>query len=179
VNALANEEVGSFLDAHFVSAFHKVGSFTIVGEQKVGGNVASYFCTPDGRVLHCVPGPVDAATLLAEARWVVETGRQALWAGGGYPSQFRGYFQKAHAERLRLEHGLDLDPSRPHDGRHFRLAADRSGEIKHLGSAQARTHLLLALYPLAGIDQVYQVIFTGFLHEPISNQPVRQLGSWD
>ena len=34
--------------------------FKIVGGAKQGGNVATYFCAPDGRVLHVIAGPVDA-----------------------------------------------------------------------------------------------------------------------
>ena len=64
MNALANPEVGAFLNKHFVSSFQKVATFQIVNGQKQGGNVASYFCAPDGRVLHCVAGPVDAGTML-------------------------------------------------------------------------------------------------------------------
>ena len=52
MNALANPEVGKYLNEYFVSSFQKVGTFRIVNGQKQGGNVASYFCAPDGRVLH-------------------------------------------------------------------------------------------------------------------------------
>ena len=78
MNALADPEVGKYLNEYFVSAFQKVGTFRIVGRQKQGGNVASYFCAQDGRVLHVVAGPVNAATLLKEARWVVETVKKSL-----------------------------------------------------------------------------------------------------
>jgi hypothetical protein len=58
-----------------VAAYQQVGSFEVVDEhgtlQRNGGNVASYFCTPDGRVIHAVTGPVAAAELLDEARWAV------------------------------------------------------------------------------------------------------------
>ena len=64
MNALANEEVGKYFNENFVSSYQKVATFKIVDGQKQGGNVASYFCAPDGRVLHVVAGPVDAATLL-------------------------------------------------------------------------------------------------------------------
>src|SRR5688572_9672514 len=56
----------------------KVGTFQIVGDQKVGGNVASYFCLPDGSVLHAIPGPADARTFLSEARWAAEIRKTAL-----------------------------------------------------------------------------------------------------
>ena len=71
MNALAKPEVGEFLNKNFVSSFQKVATFQIVNGQKQGGNVAAYFCAPDGRVLHCVAGPVDSGTMLREAQWVV------------------------------------------------------------------------------------------------------------
>ena len=44
MNALANDEVGlSTLNENFVSSYQKVATFKVVGNQKQGGNVASYF----------------------------------------------------------------------------------------------------------------------------------------
>ena len=110
MNALANEEVGKYLNENFVSSYQKVATFKIVDGQKQGGNVASYFCAPDGRVLHVVAGPVDAATLLREAKWVVETTRAAMKDAKDDGARFKAYFRKAHAERLRTEHGLTVEP---------------------------------------------------------------------
>jgi hypothetical protein len=110
VNALANPEVGKYLNQYFVSSFQKVATFRIVGKQKQGGNVASYFCAPDGRVLHCVAGPVDGATLLREARWVVDTTKQAMKEAKGDGASFKAYFRKAHADKLRTESGLVVQP---------------------------------------------------------------------
>jgi hypothetical protein len=110
VNALASPEVGKYLNEYFACSFQKVATFRIVGAQKQGGNVASYFCAPDGRVLHVVAGPVDAATMLREARWVVETTRKAMKAAGNDGAAFKAYFRKAHAERLRTEYGLVVEP---------------------------------------------------------------------
>jgi hypothetical protein len=110
VNALANKEVGKYLNEYFCSAFQKVGTFRIVGKQKQGGNVASYFCAPDGRVLHCVAGPVNAATLLNEAKWVVEHTKKAMEAAKGDGTAFKAYFRKAHADKLRAESGLVVEP---------------------------------------------------------------------
>ena len=61
MNALTSPEVGKFINENFVSSFQKVATFQIVNGQKQGGNVAAYFCAPDGRVLHTIAGPVDAA----------------------------------------------------------------------------------------------------------------------
>ena len=40
--------------------------------QKNGGNVASHFLTPGGRLIHSVTGPVSAGVLLDEANWARE-----------------------------------------------------------------------------------------------------------
>jgi hypothetical protein len=110
VNALNNPEVGTYINEHFCSAFQKVATFRIVNGQKQGGNVAAYFCAQDGRVLHVVAGPVDAATMLNEAKWVVETTNKALDESKNDGAKFKAYFRKAHAERLRNEHGLVVEP---------------------------------------------------------------------
>ena len=110
MNALANPEVGKYLNENFVSSFQKVATFRIVGNQKQGGNVASYFCAPDGRVLHIVAGPVDAATLLREAKWVVETTKKAMDESKGDGAKFKAYFRQAHADKLKAESGLTVEP---------------------------------------------------------------------
>jgi hypothetical protein len=110
VGALADPNVGAFLNENFCSSFQKVGTFRIVGKNKQGGNVASYFCAPDGRVLHCVAGPVDGATFLREAKWVVATAEKAIAESKGDGGTFKAFVRKAHAERLRSEHGLVTEP---------------------------------------------------------------------
>ena len=109
MNALANEQVGKYVNEYFCSSFQKVATFKIVNGQKQGGNVAAYFCAPDGRVLHVVAGPVDAATMLREAKWVVETTKKAMAEAKGDGAKFKATFRKAHAERLRQEHGLVVE----------------------------------------------------------------------
>ena len=109
MGALANKEVGKYINEFFVSSFQKVATFKIVGRNKQGGNVAAYFCAPDGRVLHVVAGPVNAATMLNEAKWVVETTKTAMKEAkdGG---QFKAIFRKAHALKLKNETGLTVEP---------------------------------------------------------------------
>jgi hypothetical protein len=109
VGALANPEVGSYLNRHFVSSFQKVATFRIVNGQKQGGNVASYFCAPDGRVLHAIAGPVDAATFLREAKWTVETARRLVEESKATGTPFRTLFRRHHADRLRNEFGLVVE----------------------------------------------------------------------
>jgi hypothetical protein len=157
VNALANADVGTYLNQQFVSSYQKVGTFKIVNGQKQGGNVASYFCTPDGRVLHAVAGPVDAATFLREARWAVETYKLAMLNGQDDEASFRAFFRQAHADRLRQENGLDIN----HLG-HRQAALNNAG----------RVHLLLAAAPLVRIEQTYRLVFERILGEQVSTAPV-------
>ncbi|MGE3807872.1 MAG: hypothetical protein AB7K24_24675 [Gemmataceae bacterium] len=110
MNALANDEVGKYVNEYFVSSFQKVATFRIVNGQKQGGNVATYFCAPDGRVLHCIAGPVDAGTMLRESKWVVESVQKAMKESKGDGVKFKALWRKWHADRLRTDHGLTVEP---------------------------------------------------------------------
>jgi len=109
VGALNNEEVGKYVNKYFVSSFQKVATFKVIGKQKQGGNVATYFCAPDGRVLHCVAGPVNAATMLAECKWVVETTESAIKESKNDGAKFKEIFRKAHAAKLKQDTGLVVE----------------------------------------------------------------------
>ena len=120
VNALANPAVGKYVNEYFCSSFQKVATFKIVGKAKQGGNVATYFCAPDGRVLHCIAGPVDANTMLREAKWVVETTQKAIKDSKGDGAKFKVAMRKAHADKLRRDFGVvveavTFDPPDPQD----------------------------------------------------------------
>jgi hypothetical protein len=205
VGALANEEVGKYLNEHCVNAFQKVGTFRIVNGQKQGGNVASYFCLGDGSVLHAVAGPVDAATLLREARWVVETRKLALFEGRNNMNRYREVIRRAHLERLKEEHGIDLaaswasanpyasyyanpyanyfgrasDPRRMGQTSSWKDSAAKSWSRKgHHGALdkQGQVHQLLAQYPMAKIQDIYRTVFEKVLNEKISTLPVQETG---
>lgn len=110
MGALTDPKVGEFVNEHFVASFQKVGTFKIVNGNKQGGNVASYFLAPDGRVLHVVAGPVDGPTMLREAKWVVDTLKAANKSSGGDGGKFKAAFRTAHADKLRAETGLRVEP---------------------------------------------------------------------
>jgi hypothetical protein len=159
VNALAKDEVGKYLNDHFVSSFQKIATFRIADGQKQGGNVASYFCTPDNRVLHIIAGPVDAATMLRESRWVVEAHKLAVLESASDPTRFTELMRQAHADRLRREHGFEVG------------APDRRKARRALNN-QGRVHLLLAAAPQVKVEQVYKLIFEKVLGEQVSTSPV-------
>jgi hypothetical protein len=176
VGALANPEVGAYLNRYFVSSFQKVGTFKIVGNQKQGGNVAAYFCTPSGNVLDAIAGPVDAATVLREARWVVETQKMALLESHGDQEGCKQFCRLAHAERLPAQPGLTgIDwshlPYFPPSGLAMAALFDTDPVVRQL-DRQGQVHLLLALYPLVPLDQVYKVVYEKVLGEKISTLPV-------
>jgi hypothetical protein len=161
------------VNRHFVSAFQKVATFQKIGDAKLGGNVASYFCTSEGQVLHLIAGPVSAQTFLREARWVNEAFQLAQLENRTAPDQLRAFFRNAHAERLRSEHRLSLQADRLPDQvnltpQNAALLFDLNGGLSEAGKA----HLLLAVAPLPRIDQVYQVVFERILNEKISTNPV-------
>jgi hypothetical protein len=157
-----------------VSGFQKVATFQINGGQKQGGNVASYFCTPAGLVLHAVAGPVDARTLLREARWAHDT-YEAARLEAATPDQLQAVFRKAHLDRLQREHGVWLEQERLP-----RLDAPTGGPLdqsfaQHAPQRlnnQGKGHLLLALRPVRPLGQVYQTVFERILGEKISTSPV-------
>jgi hypothetical protein len=180
VNALGDEKVAEYLNTHFVSAYQKVGTFRVVNGQKQGGNVASYFCTPDGQVLHAVPGPVNAATLLREARFAVETCKLAqLEKARGVSSL--STFAKAHADRLQQEHNVQANRRYMLQGRQANAGALQA-VLKHYTAhaglnQQAQVHALLSNAPLVRLEQAYQVVFERILGERISSNPVDVVGA--
>jgi hypothetical protein len=191
VGALANDQVGDYLNRHFVSSFVKVGTFALVNGQKQGGNVASYFCLPDGSVLHAIAGPVDAATMLHEARWVVDTHKLASFLAQNEAGKYRDAFVNAHAERLQREFGIN----RSSVTRFNKIAAEGSESTEGsfttpsdpVTSAKmrvmmmhrnmdnrGRVHLLLALFPQAKVQDIYKYVFEDMLKEKVSALPVNE-----
>jgi hypothetical protein len=175
VNALAQFDVGWYLNQHFVSAFQKVATFKFLNRrQKQGGNVASYFCTPEGQVLHAVAGPADGATFLREARWANETYQLAQLEKLA-PAQLPAHFRKAHLERLQREQHVVVREDRlPRPDSLSRKALDNLlVQNDHLGLGnQGKVNLLLAVAPLPRLEHVYRVVFERILNEPISTNPV-------
>jgi hypothetical protein len=165
--------VGNYLNTHFVSSYQKVGTFRIANGQKQGGNVASYFCLPDGQVLHVIAGPVNAATMLREARWVVETWKLALLEKQEEPAQLSAFFAKAHADRLRQEHGLTASQCcQLSNAPSSNLTAFLNESANRKLNRQEQIHLLLATrFPLK-IENIYQLVFEKILGETVSTSPV-------
>ena len=137
-----------------------MGTFQIVSGQKRGGNVATYFCTADGRVLHAIAGPVDAKTLLAEAKWALDLHEKAKKTDNLTDENFAKFVREAHADWLKGE-GLGQEELTP--GR--RVLSARSPLL-------VAVHRLLADHALNDIEKVYGKVWEGILKEKLSNDPV-------
>jgi hypothetical protein len=166
VNALNDARVAQHFNENFVCTYLKVGAFQIINGQKVGGNVASYFCLADGSVVHAIAGPTNADKLLTEARWATDIRKSAqtfstnLGTGKADMSRYAGFLRKAHGERY---HDLNNTIG---DRRTIPTAMPR------IGTQQAQTHWLLAKNPLPRLDTVYPVVWRQILHEELSALPV-------
>jgi hypothetical protein len=156
VNALAKAEVGEYLNEHFVSSYQKVGTFQLVGGQKQGGNVASYFCSPDGQVVHLIAGPVNARTFLREARWAVETWKLAQLESPESDAGRKATLRKAHVARFRQKH----------------RQPPTIESLLDVKDKESRVHLLLALAPLVKLEKAYDLVFEKVLRENVSTNPV-------
>ena len=156
-----------------MSAYQRIAAFQKIGQIKIGGNVASYFCTPQGEVLHIVAGPVGAHAILHEARWANDTYQQAQLENQLTGAQLRIFFRKAHLQRLQNEHRVQVPADRlPEEAN---LTAKTVGELFDQNwqlNGAGKVHLLLAVAPLARIDQVYQGVFEKILNEKVSTLPV-------
>lgn len=154
--------------------------------QKNGGNVASYFCTPDARIIHAVGKPVSANRLLAEARWAVDTYNGVVkQAPKNRVSQAR-LLQRAHLAALRItieEFGrhywqelprareefveqMQSIVQRRSEGKYDRRSRDRVVPFELVARRRAvrhfagdRAHQILAAEPLASFPQVSRRLF--------------------
>ncbi|MBI3822689.1 MAG: hypothetical protein HY289_08415 [Planctomycetes bacterium] len=172
MNALADPRVVEYLNDNFIGTYLKVGTFQIINGQKVGGNVASYFCAWDGGVLHAVPGKINADRLLEEARWAYETRKAAQTFGTNFVKDeldMKKYIElvrRAHLERFNAEcnswsaggHGKSMRPIPTQ----FPLQVGQ----------QAQAHWLLARNPMAKLDTIYPAVWTQILREQLSTLPV-------
>lgn len=169
MNALAKAEVANYLNENFVSSYLKVGTFQIIGGQKVGGNVATYFCLADGSVVHAVPGKVDGDKLLSEARFAYEVRKSALTAGAVLGTnridmrRYAEYIKQAHTQRYHAEaNGLWNQGSKQ------ALPTNMPRNV----SQQAQVHYLLAKTPLPRLENFYPVVWQTVLNEQLSALPV-------
>ena len=83
-----------------MAAHEQAGDFTVLNVdgriQRNGGDVATYFCTPCGKVIHAVGKQVSPEKLLAEARWAVDNYHRASKIAGGDARRLQALMAEAH-----------------------------------------------------------------------------------
>lgn len=169
MNALANAQVVDYLNENFVCTYLKVGTFQIIGGQKVGGNVASYFCLADSSVMHAVPGQVNADQLLTEARWAYEIRKSALMSGANFNTGLPD--MRKYADRVRLAHTQRYQAeSNGVWGGHAKQ--NLPAALPRNVTQQGQAHWLLAKEPLPRLNTVYPKVWTQVLREQLSDLPV-------
>jgi hypothetical protein len=196
VNALSNNQVAEYVNDRFVSVYQKAGTFRVVNGEKQGGNVASYFCRPNGTVLHAVAGLVKADVLLAEARWAVELHKSALaeasnLANGNVDEpKYRSAVKQAHADRYQMEmspgsaqeslRGMKRSPTPPdwaYRKRPTPSIAMLPRTTPHTATDRAKVHWVLHKYnvpdeTLPQLSMVSRIVWEDVLGERFSYLPV-------
>ena len=155
-----------------MSAYKKVGNFRKAGDNKQGGNVATYFCLPDETVVHVVPGPVAADVFLREARWAVDVYESAVLEHPDDPQGQRDYLKRAHGIRYLTDRGQI-----PRAGKGASVAARVNAQMPRAlprgTDTLEQAHWLLWANPLPRLATVYQTVWTDVLNEQVTDEPVR------
>ena len=143
----------------FVAAHQQVGDFKVVKVQgrlqKNGGNVAGYFCTPEGRVIHATAGPVTPDTFLDAARWAVDQYERLK----DLPPQTR-------EQEMSMAHRLQASNVRKGGKLAAALGWTATWKDGTLTNEQ-RVHMLVAERPLPPLSSVYRDVFNEILNEDI------------
>ena len=190
--ALAKPEVGDFLTKNFVSVYDKVGTFQVnVGPDgktpnRNGGNVAAFFCTPSGLVIHVAAGPRTAEAFLAEAKWAVAVYSQIKSDRSLGSVRARADQNPRVAAALRQAHGQALElltkpnPSAPGIElvRHQASSDTKLQGLEAAGLKQrAEVHRLLKTNAFEPLASVGPEVYTNNMGEKVTPQEVQLSGA--
>ena len=183
---------------NFIASYHQIGDFEVVkvnGKlQKNGGNVASYFCTPEGRVIHVTAKPVNADQLLREATWAVTTYRQVQaqkpttllaqrqlveqahlshfnYSNVDFYAKVKAHFPRAqqrYEDKMLAVYneGRRSSYSRKSRYKESPLLLARRAAAKSLGGDRA--HQIMLAQPLAPFQEVYREVFEELTNERVT-----------
>lgn len=193
MQALAKQEVGDFLTQNFVSVYDKIGTFQMnVDEngtaQKNGGNVAAFFCTPKGYVIHVAAGPRTGEAFLAEAKWALAVHSQILADRTLGKSQARidqvsrvtAALRWAHTEAFKSLSSRDPNAPRSELVWNKPPADPALNGLDEAGRRQrTKVHELLASRAYEPLTNVGPLVYTMILGERVTHQPVQLNGEVD
>lgn len=136
---------------------------------KVGGNVATYFCTPEGLVIHAIAGVVSKETFLKEAKWAVRIHSEAK-------EQVEGNLDKMK-EIIATKHKEKITPKQYKTKKSCSDSTEYIRAVVTLNVANSkihRIHRLLADKPLPTLASIYKHVFEKILGEKVSDQDVKE-----
>lgn len=190
--ALAKPEVGDFLTKNFVSVHDKVGTFQVNSSSdgktanRNGGNVAAFFCTPSGYVIHAAAGPRTAEAFLAEAKWAVAVYSQILSDRSLGAAQARAEQIPRVTAALRQAHSSAHDllnkPDQTVPGRELVIHEPPSDpKLKGLDDAgrnqRKQVHKLFKTRAFEPLAMIGPKVYTDILGEKVTNQDVQLTGA--
>lgn len=112
----SNEEIAALINAEFVAGWENVRDVPTVEidfgggrtlKRTINGNIATYLCTPDGRIFDIIPGLYDAPTYLARLREGLK-----LYRGARDTGRFEEAVTAYHRSRLAGAGTLEADEAR-------------------------------------------------------------------
>ena len=159
--------VGQFINQNCVACYQQVGTFTKLhvpvdtnekhpASSKVGGNVVSYFCTPDGKVITALVGPARAGEVLKEGKFAVKQ-----------------YAKLKSEEKLNVRKRL-IAPQHYWQIVAYQTAIQDGDEADKLNK-QIEVHTYLAKQPLQPLDDVYRHFFQQFANEAVNDAALEEL----
>jgi hypothetical protein len=108
--------VGEAINRTFLAAYEQVGRFSSlqvsgrgyramhgIRPRKLGGNVVTYFCTPDRNVLFFTVGPVESTSLLVAAQWADATFSRLTRATAVTAEERSALLREAHLNAAQAE----------------------------------------------------------------------------
>ena len=147
--------------------------------------MASYFCTPDGRVIHVTAKPISADQLLREATWAVKTYSDALTTAPANLLAQRKLVEQAHLVTLHgeissFQSRVQAEMPKASQDYYDKMYRDRAGRkrppepalvVARRRAAQQlggdRAHQLMAAQPLAPFTEVYREVFEELTNERV------------
>ena len=189
---------------YYVATFRKVGNFRVALYQngsgrgkpshlrKQGGNVVTYFCTPDGEVLHLLVGPTPPERIAEAARWAVDAHARVRREGGSEFARRAAVLSRLHREAARKRVGGEapdvlfaaeaevVDEERFAAAHRLLYAEEvlrvvRSVDEQASSTVQSWTpHLLLAQLPYVELELLQEPVFELLAGQQFAPRTLRQ-----
>lgn len=116
----SDPEIAALVRERFVAAWENVRAVPVVEidfgngvkiKRTVNGNIATYLCAPDGRVLDIIPGLNSPEAYLQDLRHALDLYRATFAQGADFEKVVRDYHAANRSETVRYRSVLDVSKS--------------------------------------------------------------------